>query len=139
MCGGAGAHYGSSLFPADWSPWPNEASSEVYSPECHAVHAVLQEWFLALEDGSAAYRFPLRAGPFWTDEQLDALVVEIDRYTFQQASWAHNTRRPSIDSDAGPGYARLAPLQRQAFAQDLFRVLKPRQVIDASPPYSDYC
>ena len=91
------------------------------------VHAVLRDWFNALEDGSASYRMPdpdyarpPGKAP-WTEEDLERLIREVDEYVWQQKSWAQGTHHK--DYDAGPGFDRLAPAQRLAFAQDLERAL----------------
>lgn len=89
-----------------------------------AIHAVLDDWFWALESGDAEQRLPdLRhqrpegKAP-WTDEQLEHLVSgAIDDYVDKQRSWIRNNR--NIATDAHCGFGRLGQLQRLALAQDL--------------------
>ena len=109
------------------TPPPPNAPYDVYSPKELAVHAVLRSWFDALEDGSAHSRYPdmkyQRFGgkPLWTDEELEILVATIDTYVWKQQDWAERTHFAKYD--AGPGFDRLAPIQRLSFAQDLERAL----------------
>ena len=97
------------------------------SEQDKAVHAVLRDWFLALEDGTAQYRMPDPSyvrppgTDEWTDARLDALLREIDEYTFRQASWVKTNR--GMEFDTGPGYLRLGAAQRVAMAQDLERAI----------------
>ena len=86
-----------------------------------AVHAVLRDWFTALEQGRAHLRQPDLSGQMWTEEELDLLVrVDIDLYVEQQRNWSKINL--GIDADAGPGFARLAYPQRLALAQELAAV-----------------
>jgi hypothetical protein len=92
-----------------------------------AVHAVLRDWFSAIQDGSVHYRMPdphysrPRGKQPWTEEDLSRLVKVIDDYVWEQRNWAEGTHKTSYDQ--GPGYDRLPPAQRVAFAQDLERAL----------------
>lgn len=92
----------------------------------HAITACLQDWFLALEDGTAGYRLPdpdyqrSRDRPPWTEDELDRLVRDIDAEIDQEV-----TRAPGIGthSTMGPGFQRLEPAQRLALAQGLDALL----------------
>ena len=98
-----------------------------YSSYELAIHAVLRDWFNALQDGSVEYRLPdpnyqrPRGKRPWSEEELTRLVTVIDDYVWEQKNWAEGTHKVSYDS--GPGYDRLGPAQRLAFAQDLERAL----------------
>ena len=97
------------------------------SEQDKAIHAVLQDWFDALQDGSAhkrmpdpGYQRPEGAEP-WTNGRLATLLTEIDEYTWKQAGWVQSVRHETYD--AGPGYMRLGHAQRVALAQDLERAI----------------
>lgn len=114
------------------APWLKEHWS-ILSPREQAVHTVLQSWFDAMQDGTAVHRLPdpgYQRPPEkepWTEADLERLVTEIDTYVEQQMGWANGVdyaREGGANFDAGPGYARLAPAQRLAFAQDLERVVQ---------------
>ena len=124
-------------------PW--DAYLGHLSDQDKAIHAVLQDWFLALEDGTAEFRMPdpsyqrPEGTEPWTDARLAALLTEIDEYTFRQAAWVKTNR--GLEFDAGPGYMRLGQAQRVAMAQDLERAIlahpdesKPYPVPKAEPP-----
>lgn len=100
---------------------------ENLAPWKRAIHEVLDEWFEAMEDGSAFSRIPdltytrPNGKPTWTDEQLENLVcVAIDEYVDQQRSWVQFNR--GITTDTHCGFDRLGTNQRIALAQDLERV-----------------
>src|SRR5579885_1490737 len=50
----------------------------------HAIMMLLEDWFLAMEDGTAVFRQPdpnyQRSGgrPTWTEEELDRLMRDLD-------------------------------------------------------------
>ena len=108
---------------ADWDKWLGHLSEAD-----KAIHVVLYDWFCALNDGTAAHRMPdfgyvrPEGAEEWTDARLENLIKVIDDYVWAQAAWCKTTR--FIDADAGPGYARLGPAQRVAFAQDLERAVQ---------------
>lgn len=88
----------------------------------HAVMALLQDWFEALEQHTAHYRSPdpeyVRSEgkhPF-TEAELEHLVKEIDREIDSEVNRAPGT---STHSKAGSGFQRLALPQRLALAQQL--------------------
>lgn len=83
-----------------------------------AIHEVLQEWFERLEDGTTENYLPdFSYSRTWTEEELQGLVTDIDTYVFAQHNWVRTVR--FYHTQQGPGYARLAPPQRLAFAQHL--------------------
>lgn len=104
-----------------------------------ATIAVLEDWFQALEDGTAEYRFPdprfvrpskpplseeeytQKPLPPYTDEDVDRIVAAIDEEI--QGEIARNTthwRAKGIQTDSG--FLRLGPLQRRALVEELARV-----------------
>lgn len=110
-----------------------------------ATHEVLEDWFVAMEDGTAFSRLPDLSytrpdnKPMWTDEQLDNLVTTaIDDYVDKMRSWVKNNR--NIDTDTHCGFQRLGPVQRTAFAQDLEKVFIKYNVITgaSAPPLAYY-
>lgn len=111
-----------------------EFLEDTLSPWQRTIHEVLDDWFVAMEDGSAFTRIPdlsyqrSSGKPTWTDEELDALVaVAIDEYVNKQRSWIESVRK--IKTDADCGFARLGPVQRLALAQDLDRVCAQFEII----------
>ena len=99
---------------------PYETQEEIdqnYSQFCQQMHAILEAWFVKLESGNITALPRLNYPKTWTDEQLNTLVEVIDSYVLQQRVWAASNRRTTYD--AGPGFSRLSPLERLAFAQDL--------------------
>lgn len=108
-----------------------------------AVHEVLEDWFNAMEDGSAFYRLPDLAytrpdgKAVWTDAELDNLVnVAIDEYVDRQRGWIKNNRY--IVTDAHCGFGRLETIQRIAFAQDLEKVFTAHGVSTGKDTAADY-
>ena len=119
-------------------PWPGEEDiKEVYSPETLRIHAILQDWFDAMAYDKSQYRFPNPVGPVWTEDQLEAMLVELDGYVENpaQMNWSNGTGRgvrPSLAGplfDAGPGYLRLDYPQRLALAQELYAALEVKDAI----------
>jgi hypothetical protein len=92
------------------------------NPGVAAVTAVLEEWCLALEDGSHVYRMPApdyqRPGgkDLWTEDELDLLMRALDAEIDQEVTRAPGT---SVGAKAGPAFHRLAVPQRLALAQQL--------------------
>ncbi len=88
----------------------------------HAVMMLLEDWFLAMEDGTAMFRQPdpnyERSGgrPTWTEEELDKLMRDIDAEIDQEVGRAPGT---STGSKLGSGFTRLQLPQRLALAQQL--------------------
>lgn len=91
------------------------------TPFERAIHGVLDDWFQAMESGSADLRLPREYPKAWTDAQLEYLVVTaIDDYVDKQRGWIKTNR--DIVTDAHCGFQRLGPVQRLALAQDLDEV-----------------
>ena len=104
-----------------------------------AIHVVLHDWFLALENKTAAQRLPDPSYPkAYTEAQLEALCRSIDEYIIDspQRNWAKINR--GIEADAGPGYLRLQPAQRLAFAQDLHQTVARFPEVDEQPITPEY-
>ncbi len=93
----------------------------------HAVTMVLEDWFLAMEEGTVAYRLPdltyqrSRGRPTWTEEELERLMRDIDEEIDREVPRAPGV---STGSKLGPGFSRLAVPQRLALAQQLDAVLQ---------------
>lgn len=110
------------MAPIIWDNYafPYETQEEIdrhYSQFCQQVHAILEGWFVKMESGSIIALPKLSYPKTWTDEQLNTLVETIDAYVDQQRAWSTNNRHTTYD--AGPGFSRLSPSERLAFAQDL--------------------
>ncbi len=107
-----------------------------------AVVAVLEDWFVAMENGSAQYRLP---DPFyiserpWDSERINALIDVIDDYLESQIfgnkhidgtrpgnGWAgiNSTNVNSPKATASSDFSRLDLDQRLALAQQLEEALK---------------
>lgn len=96
------------------------------------VIGVLQEWYDAIEEGTANYRLPSAGCPI-SDEQADALIQVIDQffvdeYTEYNEYW---TKRMLVD--APPEFSRLEITARKALAEDLYSVLAEAEAAKASP------
>lgn len=112
------------------SPYPKVHAD----PEVAAVIAYLQDWFLAMEDGSADLRMPdpsyRRSGnrPEWTEDDLDRIIEAIDQEYLREVRGLTGTITGGwawvrMGCDAPPGFHRLGRLQRLAFVQGLDQVL----------------
>lgn len=106
--------------PPGWVSPYNPGHSD---PKVCTTIDLLEEWFVAMEDGTVVHRLPdehyqRRAGkPSWTEEELDLLVTAIDREFDRELGWSG--RNIQMRCTAGPGFSRLAPPQRLALAQAL--------------------
>jgi len=89
-----------------------------------AVVRLLEVWFLAIEDGTVTFRQPALSYPkTWTEEQLDALVRDIDAEIDQEVTRLPGTQA-KVQAQAGPGFQRLASPQRLALAQELHAAIE---------------
>ena len=95
------------------------------------VWKVVQDWFEAMQRGEANNRYP---DPAWangdgpmkkdvTQEIADRLVVEMDE--------DFDLERTRFPGGRGPGFQRLAPHARLAFAQQYFAIVKTAQQLEA--------
>lgn len=106
------------------------------NPAVAAVIFLLDDWLNAMEAGTAhlrlpdpEYRRPNRR-PFWTEEQMEVIVRDIDAEIDQEVSRAPGT---SVGARAGPGFSRLALPQRLALVEQLETLLdRHRSVLGAS-------
>ena len=82
---------------------------------------VLQDWFERIERGIAELYAP--EGSEVTQQEADILVEYLDNaFEREVKAWA---KQPQFGSrEAGPGFARLAPPQRRALAQELKEALR---------------
>ena len=94
-----------------------EEINNSYSQFTQEVHRILELWFVKMESDDISALPKLSYPKTWTDEQLNTLVEAIDSYVGQQRTWSANSRHTTYD--AGPGFSRLSPSERLAFAQDL--------------------
>src|SRR2546428_11950060 len=84
---------------------------------------VLEEWYQAIENGSAPYRFPSADGEPRSDDDIDRIIAAIDEeidgeIERNQSHWnAKGIFR-------GSGFIRLHPLQRRALVEDLARAVE---------------
>ncbi len=84
-----------------------------------AIIDVMDEWFWAIEDGSANQRTPDLDGRRFSEQECDELIHLIDDYSDAQLAlgWGKNK-----GIDVGPGFERLEGSAREAFTQDVYRV-----------------
>ena len=99
--------------------------------DVRAVVWVLEDWFWAMEEGTAEDRQPDPyyidpAGKVWIDSLVEDLIKRVDDYfTLQVKSWAnpaaYNVNK--VGADAGPDFGRLGMNQKYALMQDLQRAI----------------
>lgn len=95
-----------------------------------AMIFLLDDWFAALEAGTAHLRMPdpsyqrPRGQALWTEEDLDTLVRDIDAEIDQEVNRAPGT---FAGAKAGPDFKRLATPQRLALAQQLEVLMEEHQ------------
>lgn len=100
------------------------------NPGVAAVIYLLDDWLLAIEQGTVHLRQPdpnyvRPAGkPLWTEDELDTLICDIDYEVDQEVNRAPGT---SVGARAGPGFKRLETPQRLALVQQLDALLKEHQ------------
>lgn len=110
--------------PENWTSPYEPGHSD---PKVCAYIDVLEDFFRALEQGTAHLRLPdpsyvRRTGkPSWTPEELEGLVSALDTSTSRELSWA--SKNKDMQCNAGPGFSRLELPQRLALAQRLDLVL----------------
>lgn len=99
--------------------WGADAPEE----DTRSIIDVLQEWFLALEDGTVATRLPDPAYRWHrrqpSVEEIDALVCEIDQYI--EREWRSWGKARGFGATAE--LSRLPTQARIALMQDLDRVI----------------
>lgn len=105
-----------------------EAIDKQYDQFTQEIHRCLEGWFQGLEDNHTYAFLPLAHYPkFWSDQELEDLVVAIDTYVEQQRHWCNDGGAKLRDSKERPydqhcGFSRLKAPQRLALAQDLDRI-----------------
>jgi hypothetical protein len=105
-------------------------------PIVRDVIAILEDWCVAMEEGTHIYRFPDDDyKKKWTEEKLDKIIDAIDEEMDKEIK---TTPGVSVSADAGPDFKRLDYDQKLALVQDLDRELdKDRILLPSSKDY-DY-
>ena len=108
------------------NPWGMTATSpekrQVAQEQIAAVFTILEDWFQAIEDGTAEHRLPdptfvtPPGRPEITDGLVDELIRELDREIDTDAL---ATRGKQFGADASSEFHRLAHPQRVALVQQL--------------------
>ena len=105
---------------------PSPEEEEVKQAQISAVFEVLEDWFLALEDGSASHRLPdpsfeqPQGRPQITEELANEFIKELDREIDIDAFGYQGQK---YKADATSEFLRLEMPQRIALVQALMRVL----------------
>ena len=100
--------------------WPEKR--EVAQEQIDAVFAILEDWFQAIEDGTAEHRLPdptlvpPPGRPEITDGLVDEFIKELDREIDTDAL---AIRGKQFGADASSEFHRLAHPQRVALVQQL--------------------
>ena len=112
------------------NPWGLTATSpekrEVAQEQIDAVFAILEDWFQAIEDGTAEHRLPDPAfvpppgRTEITDGLVDEFIRELDREIDTDAL---ASRGKHFGADASSEFHRLAHPQRAALVQQLMGVV----------------
>lgn len=112
--------------------WPQH-QYDALPPFVRAVRALLQDWYVAMEDGTVGGRMPDPLYPVEiTAESVEKVIAHIDeRFAFELQAWAHQESAGSYT--IGPEFHRLAPPQRLALCQQL-HALKLQHVPEAATP-----
>ena len=91
---------------------------------------VMEEWFVAIEDGSANLRYPDPLGVRYTEVEADAFVKLVDDF-YEDEVVGHYSYWQSIglkskgkSIDATPDFKRLEGASREAFMQDIKKRVK---------------
>lgn len=98
-------------------------------PRAKRVMNVLEDWFNAIEEGTANNRMPNPNGKMFDEEICDKLIKEIEEQTTYEV-YFNNTYHAKVGMategvvmDAPSGFDRLEGQARQAFAQDIYDIL----------------
>jgi hypothetical protein len=87
-----------------------------------ATVAVLEDWYLAIENGTVQYRFPGGASSY-SDEDIDRIIAAID----EEIDGEIERNKPHWSAKGifrGSGFVRLASLQKRALVEDVARAVK---------------
>ena len=135
-----------------WGPNPIASSEdrEAAQEQIEAVFAILEDWYQAIENGTADHRLPdptfvpPPGRPPITEALVEEFIRELDREIDIDAL---GSRGKSYKADASSEFHRLAYPQRLALIQALMRVLlseeemaqkaEERRAERAAPPQSD--
>ena len=85
---------------------------------------VLEDWYLAMENGVALYRFPSAGAgtSAYSDAEIDRIIAAVDEEIDGEIERnKHHWNAKGIFR--GCGFAQLAPLQRRALVEDLGRAV----------------
>ena len=116
--------------------WP-ESEYESKPLIVQEARALLEKWFVAMEDGTVTSWMPdpMYATPISMDA-ADAMVAELTtQFDFDLKAWAYTEAAGSYD--AGPGFDRLLPPQRLALAQQLHALKRKHGVKPITMPTYD--
>lgn len=104
----------------------SSAEEQTHQKQIEAVFAVLEDWFQAMENGTAHHRLPdpnfkpPPGRPEITEELVEELIQELDREMDMDAL---GSRGQYYGADASCEFHRLAYPQRVALIQQLLGVL----------------
>ena len=105
---------------------PSNEEREVAQQQIEAVFTILEDWFQAIEDGTAEHRLPdpnfqsPPGRPAITDELVEEFIKELDREMDTDAFGAQGRK---YGADATCEFHRLAHPQKVALVQQLMGVL----------------
>lgn len=107
--------------------------------ETTAIMAVLDRWFDALQDGSAALRFP-DTGYVWrfytgvmTVQRIRVAVADMDEYMYKQIGWVHSSGGMP-EATRGPDLGRMPDHALMAMFQELDGLLAEIEAKAAAAP-----
>lgn len=86
-----------------------------------ATVAVLEDWYLAIENGTVQYRFPGGTSSY-SDEDIDRIIAAID----EEIDGEIERNKPHWSAKGiyrGSGFVRLAQLQKRALVEDVARAV----------------
>ena len=109
-----------------WEKTPEgRACGWVEAENMMAVWRLVEDWFLAMEDGTADSRYP---DPNWaqpgdreplSQELADRIIEEMEEdFLIEERRMLNMGKKP-------PEFSRLAPHARMAFAQQIYAIMKP--------------
>ena len=113
------------------NPWGSE-KREVAQEQIRAVFVILEDWFQALEGGTAEHRLPdptfvpPPGRPSITETLVEEFIRELDREIDTDAFGVQGRKN---EADASSEFHRLAYPQRVAFIQQLMGVLLTEQEV----------
>ena len=111
---------------------PTSPTRQVEQAQVEAVFGILEDWFSAVEDGTAHHRLPdpgfvpPPGRPAITEDLVEGLVAELDRELDMDAFGVQGRK---YEADASCEFHRLAYPQRVALVQQLMATLLTDQEI----------